>query len=936
VCVLSGAVYVATDGNDDDAGTLDAPWKTVERALAYIGSGDLLPEGGVTVWIRGGTYTVEQTIVLNDSHSGTSASPITLKAYPGEEPIFIGGRLITGWTQDSGKIYKTQIADVANGTWRFDQLFENSVRQTKARYPNTGYLRTDAPTGSPTLSFKFKAGQVPTWASYEGAQASIWATANWFENIVPITAIDFGKRVITVSKPLRQKNVAEDRYFIQGVKEALNTAGEFYLDEASGELFYWPIETPIADQQIVAPTVKNIFEFKGQSATERVEYITLEGLTMWGSFFTKAYRAGGYTAGPEASGNRPGEEDREGLVQMENASNITVRNCNLYNGGHCCVHMGYYASHNTIEGNAISDCGSYGVLSIGKDNGEGVVDSPSEQIYDNKFHSISNNHIHNCGVLAGDAAGIYLYQSGDNDIAHNLVHGMPRYGIGMKGHGGLYGKYKKFGNVTITDDNYWDFYTGNNNTIRYNHVYDLLTDSYDAGGISLRRSGLYNIIDNNRIHDIHPPNSMDYHFCFGIYLDGGTSYTDITNNVIYDVSAKTVGYPIKMKKVHNTVINNILVLEAGTNGTLAMQEGGGGQPESVGYGYHTVTHNIMYAKGEAAVLYWFKSESEFDCDLVSESDYNLFYLPDGGPYTFQSIEGADNFANWKKLCGGAYDQNSITQDPLFVNVAKDNYNLAANSPAYNIGFVAIDQSLAGLDGAQYILVDHLVAKPGNAAGEIKLTWDAVTGASSYTIKRSTSSGAGYNTIGTANASSYKDTGLTDGTRYYYKVSAVIGDEEAPNSRETSALPTPSETVLFSDGFESGDLSGWKASDWTITSGKKNSGSYSALATEGSGYLYKKLNISSYSKVTISFFYRDVGVDDDDQAFFRLFDGTDHDPIFEVGNTEPEGTWHFYTKTIKNAGANAQYFHSKFEFRWTMGYLDAGEEIWIDDVLVTAQ
>ncbi|MDP6945650.1 MAG: right-handed parallel beta-helix repeat-containing protein, partial [Myxococcota bacterium] len=535
---------------------------------------------------------------------------------------------------------------------------------------------------------------------------------------------------------------------------------------------------------------------------DRVEHVTLEGLTIWGSLFTDAYRSGGYSTGPEASGNRPGEEDREGLVQMENASHITVRDCTLYNAGHCCVNMGYYASHNTLQGNAISDCGSYGVLLVGKDNGEGVVDDPSEQIYDNNFHTLYNNHIHHCGVLAGDTAGIYLYQSGDNDIAHNLIHGMPRYGIGMKGHGGLYGKYTAFGNVTITDDNYWDFYTGNHNTIRHNHVYDLLEDSYDAGGISLRRSGLHNVIDHNRIHDVHPPTSMDYHFCFGIYLDGGTSYTDITHNVIYDIGSNGVGYPIKMKKVYNTVTNNILVLEAGTNGTLAMQEGGGGQPESAGYGYHTVTRNILYAKGEAAVVYWFKSEDEFDCDLVGTSDYNLFFLPDGGPYTFQSIPGADNFANWKTLCGGAYDQNTVTQNPLFVDVANDDYNLSPNSPAYDIGFVEIDQSLAGLVGADYILVDHLVATTGGASGEIDLTWDAVSGASSYTVKRSTTSGAAFSAIGTTSEPAYTDTALSQGTRYYYKVSAVIDGHNAPNSRETSASPG---TVLFSDDFESGDL-----------------------------------------------------------------------------------------------------------------------------------
>ena len=56
--------------------------------------------------------------------------------------------------------------------------------------------------------------------------------------------------------------------------------GEFYLDESNGTLFYWPITTPVGDQQIVAPTVKNIFEFKGKSAAEKVQYVTLEGLTL--------------------------------------------------------------------------------------------------------------------------------------------------------------------------------------------------------------------------------------------------------------------------------------------------------------------------------------------------------------------------------------------------------------------------------------------------------------------------------------------------------------------------------------------------------------------------------------------------------------------------------------------------------------------------------
>ena len=104
----------------------------------------------------------------------------------------------------------------------------------------------------------------------------------------------------------------------------------------------------------------------------------------------------------------------------------------------------------------------------------------------------------------------------------------------------------------------------------------------------------------------------------------------------------------------------------------------------------------------------------------------------------------------------------------------------------------------------------------------------------------------------------------------------------------------------------------------------------------SGYLFKAVDLSGYSSVTLSFYYREVGVDDDDQTLLRFYDGSDHDQIFELGNTTPEGTWRLYSKTLENAGTEAQYFHSGFQFRWTMGYLDEGERVWIDDVVLTAQ
>lgn len=73
---------------------------------------------------------------------------------------------------------------------------------------------------------------------------------------------------------------------------------------------------------------------------------------------------------------------------------------------------------------------------------------------------------------------------------------------------------------------------------------------------------------------------------------------------------------------------------------------------------------------------------------------------------------------------------------------------------------------------------------------VSLNWSAATGATSYNIKRSTTAGGPYTTIATAvTGTTYADTGLTNGTTYYYVVTAVNADGESGNSNEASATPT---------------------------------------------------------------------------------------------------------------------------------------------------
>jgi hypothetical protein len=85
----------------------------------------------------------------------------------------------------------------------------------------------------------------------------------------------------------------------------------------------------------------------------------------------------------------------------------------------------------------------------------------------------------------------------------------------------------------------------------------------------------------------------------------------------------------------------------------------------------------------------------------------------------------------------------------------------------------------------------LTATAGNA--QVSLSWPASLGASSYTVQRALVSGGPYVTIGCPTTTSYTDTGLTNGTTYYYVVAgAYTGDPDAgggsAGSPEASATP----------------------------------------------------------------------------------------------------------------------------------------------------
>ncbi len=110
----------------------------------------------------------------------------------------------------------------------------------------------------------------------------------------------------------------------------------------------------------------------------------------------------------------------------------------------------------------------------------------------------------------------------------------------------------------------------------------------------------------------------------------------------------------------------------------------------------------------------------------------------------------------------------------------------------------------------------LTATAGN--GSVGLTWGASTGATSYSVYRGTAPGAeGATAVGTTTSTSFTDSGLTNGTAYYYKVTASNSAGTSPNSAEVTATPTSgSGGLLLSQGqpatASSLEASGYPASN----------------------------------------------------------------------------------------------------------------------------
>jgi hypothetical protein len=258
--VASCQVFVATNGRDSNPGTLSLPFASLEAARDYVRGHKAGATAPMVVCLRGGVYSLAQTFTLGPSDSGTANAPILYRSYPGEQAILSGGvQIHPAWSTYSGEIL---VADIDQS---FNQLFVNGVRATRARTPNAdndglwqipaGSVQTPQPS-----SFPYAPGSLPAGVTSSNIEI---VSMERFQSARQRVALTDGQTV-TVEGSTDTRNGYgfdynnTDRYYIENSLSALDSPGEWYLDQSARKLYYWPRSEAEINGEYIVPQLHQL------------------------------------------------------------------------------------------------------------------------------------------------------------------------------------------------------------------------------------------------------------------------------------------------------------------------------------------------------------------------------------------------------------------------------------------------------------------------------------------------------------------------------------------------------------------------------------------------------------------------------------------------------------------------------------------------------
>ncbi len=657
-------------GDEFGRGPVDSLETAMERVFQLRVGGSLRP---MSICILDDEYILPKTLTLDYEKllprfkDNECISGITFESFGNKRCKIIGGKKITGFKPDSfnGRACLSAfIPEVKQNGMLFTDLYVDGERAAVTRYPESGTLRCidtesgDVGTGWDKLNTSSKwfiahKEDLNRFSNIENATISYFHY--WIDEHSPVESYDRESGKLTMkykSRFLISNRYHEDfpgnfEYYIENIPECFKNPGEWYLDRADGMLYYLPKGGQTAESiSVWAPTLDILVDISGTSEeqVENIRFRNLDFMCSRGEYESKAGMSDDMI--PFASDGQSVVNAR-GAVNMKFAHSCGFEGCSFRNLGVHAVTINEGCDGIKIDNCKFYDIGAGGVKIFGA---KAADEQPTHH------NTIINCDISHCGRRYTAGCGILVCNSSCNEIFKNNINNINYSGI----------------SVGWT----WGYSEGDSrdNIIKGNHIHTIGDGRLsDMGGIYLLGRQRGTIVSENIIHDV---------FCrhyggWGIYTDEGSCFVTVEKNIVYKTKSGCYHQHYGCDVV---VRNNIFALGGDYILIYSLQEL---HPALL------VEKNILITDGAPLISATNEGVGAF-FGLISHD--NLIYDISGRePCVFIAQNRKIGLDEAQQL---GFELGSIVADPLM----SDDFTLADNSPAYDIGFEKIPLHGASLMG----------------------------------------------------------------------------------------------------------------------------------------------------------------------------------------------------------------------------------------------
>jgi len=568
-CSNGVQLYVSPAGNDADAGTFDKPLQTLEGARKAVQALRAANSGKkVTVYFKDGVYPLEQAVRLTAEDSGSEQAPVVYRALDGATPVFTGGKALTQWTKLKeapelerlalpvrDKIYVTDltaagITDFGDPTdaGKRPELICNGQLQTLARWPDNGFVRAGKVKGATLLPktyiaergtkegvFEYMDAYQDRWAQEDDVRLGGYWYWDWSDQFQKVERWDATARIVHLSEPYHGYGYRDSmRYFGLNLFCEIDQPGEWYLNRATGKLYWYPpdgVEPEKAEVSLTCFSELYMLELKD------CDYVTFDGLTF--------------------------RDGRGSAILFEDGTHNLLSGCRIERFGRDGIHI-YGGTHHGATGCFLSTFGHGGFKIAG---GDRKTLTPCEHFVE---HTVVENfslfqrtyepaiHLDGCGIR----------------IANNRFRNSSSSAMRLEGNDFLI-EYNEVSHVVNESDDqggidvfYNPSYRGV--LIRYNHWSDI------AGGTRHGAAGIRfdDMISGMWVYGNLFERCGAVHFG-GVQIHGGKD-NRIENNVFYDcpfaVSYSPWGEKLWLERLDSEVIRKKIYSDVDINSEIYLQK----------------------------------------------------------------------------------------------------------------------------------------------------------------------------------------------------------------------------------------------------------------------------------------------------------------------------------------------------------------------------